>query len=76
MVPWLITNDGILNYGTGLHPQLVSELRREFLSGVLTGSTISSLVMWGVVFPILLVTLISVAENAGVNYSTSYRLLP
>ena len=56
------------------YPQLVSELRREFLVWrSYQVNAISSLVMWGVVFPILLVTLISVAENAGVNYSASLQ---
>ncbi|MCI0559220.1 MAG: hypothetical protein MN733_12055, partial [Nitrososphaera sp.] len=58
----------------GFYPQLVSELRREFLVWrSYRVNAISSLVMWGVVFPILLVTLISVAENAGVNYSASLQ---
>ena len=52
-----------------LYPQFISELRREFLIWrSYRVNAVSSLIMWGVVFPALLVTLISVAGSSGVIY--------
>lgn len=50
---------------------LYSEFRREwFLWRAYRVNAISSLVMWGVIFPILLVTVQSVAINSGVNFGS------
>ncbi len=58
----------------GFYRQLISELRREYLIWrSYRVNAVSSLVMWGVVFPILMVTLISAAANAGINYSASLQ---
>lgn len=59
----------------GFYPQLVSELRREFLIWKSYRiNAISSLIMWSIVFPILLVTLMNVAANAGINYSVNLQM--
>lgn len=58
----------------GFYPQLIGELRREYLVWrSYRVNAVSSLVMWGVVFPVLMATLISVAANAGINYGPSLQ---
>jgi ABC-2 type transport system permease protein len=59
---------------TRFYPQLLCELRREYLLWrSYRLNAISSLATWGVVFPLLLVTLISVAANAGVTYGAKLQ---
>jgi ABC-2 type transport system permease protein len=56
------------------YPQLLCELRREYLLWrSYRLNALSSLVMWGAVFPILMVTLMSVAANAGVTYGAGLQ---
>ena len=51
-----------------------NELRRELIIWwSYRVNAIGSLVMWGVIFPVLLVTLISVAEVSGVEYGESLQ---
>ena len=54
---------------TRYYPHFMSELRREWmLWRSYKLNAISTVIMWGVIFPILMVTIQSVAENAGVNF--------
>ncbi len=51
------------------YPQFICELRREFhIWRSYRLNAFSSLIMWGIIFPILLVTVQNVARDAGVEF--------